>query len=72
MALYMISFISCGATFVFYAAILPRLARNTQHSRDLRERYDRGEISVEVYEREESLEMNRINNTSAVGAPPSR
>ncbi|KAH9959280.1 MFS general substrate transporter [Russula dissimulans] len=64
MALYMISFISCGATFVFYAAIFPRLACNTQHSRDLRERYDRGDISVEVYEWEESLEKSRISNIS--------
>ena len=72
MALYMISFISCNATFVFSSAVFPRLARNTQHSRDLRERYDRGEISAEVYEREESLEMNRISNISLVGAPPSR
>jgi len=63
-ALYMIGFISYGATLVFYAAIFPRLARNTQHSRDLRERYDRGEISAEVYEQEESLEKNRISNIS--------
>ena len=68
MAMYMIGFISYGATLVFYVAVFPRLARNTQHSRDLRERYDRGEISVEVYEREESLEKNRISNISTVGA----
>ena len=67
MALYMIGFISYGATLVFYAAIFPRLARNTQHSRDIRERYDRGEISAEVYEQEESLEKNRISNISTVG-----
>ena len=67
MALYMISFISYGATLVFYAAIFPRLARNTRHSRNLREKFDRGEISVEVYEREESLEKNRISNISTVG-----
>ncbi|KAH9986350.1 MFS general substrate transporter [Russula compacta] len=66
MALYMIGFISYGATLVFYVAVFPRLARNTQHSRDLRERYDRGEISVEVYEREESLEKNRISNISTM------
>jgi hypothetical protein len=68
MALYMIGFISYGATLVFYAAVFPRLARNTQHSRDLREKYDHGEISTEVYEREESLEKNRISNISTVGA----
>ena len=67
MALYMIGFISYGATLVFYAAIFPRLARNTRQSRDLRERYDRGEIPAEVYEQEESLEKNRISNISTVG-----
>ena len=29
MALYMVGFISYGATLVFYAAAFPRLARNT-------------------------------------------
>jgi pyruvoyl-dependent arginine decarboxylase (PvlArgDC) len=69
MVLYMIGFISYGATLVFYAAVFPRLARNTQHSRDLKEKLDRGEISVQVYEREESLEKNRISNISTVGIP---
>ncbi|KAH9002488.1 MFS general substrate transporter [Lactarius hatsudake] len=64
MGLYMVGFISYGATLVFYAAIFPRLARNTQHTRNLRERYDRGEISAEVHEQEESLEKNRISNIS--------
>ena len=62
----MIGFISYGATLVLYAAVFPRLARNTQHIRDLREKYDRGEIPVEDYEREESLEKNRISNISTV------
>jgi len=68
MALYMISFVSYGATLVFYAAVFPRLARNTQYSRDLKERYDRGKISAEVYVVEESLEKNRISNISTVSA----
>lgn len=68
MALYMIGFISYGATLVLYAANFPRLARNTQHTRNLREKYDCGEISAEVFEREESLEKNRISNISTVGA----
>lgn len=66
MALYMIAFISYGATLVFYTALFPRLARNTPHARHLRELYDRGEISGEVYEKEESLEKNRISNISTV------
>ncbi|KAG6369476.1 MFS general substrate transporter [Boletus reticuloceps] len=67
MALYIIGFVSYGATLVFYAAIFPRLARNTHHSRSLREKYENGHISVEEYEREESLEKNRICNISTVG-----
>ncbi|KAH8834396.1 MFS general substrate transporter [Flagelloscypha sp. PMI_526] len=64
MALYMVGFISYGATLVFYAAIFPRLARNTPHARDLKEKYEAGETSLEEYEREESLEKNRISNIS--------
>ena len=69
MALYMVGFISYGATLVFYAAVFPRLARNTPHSRELRDKYERGEISAEVYEVEESLEKNRISNISTVCFP---
>jgi len=66
MALYMIGFISYGATLVFYAAVFPRLARNTPHARQLREKYESGEIPPEVYEVEESLEKNRISNISTM------
>ncbi|KAL1944115.1 hypothetical protein VTO73DRAFT_3300 [Trametes versicolor] len=66
MALYMIGFISYGATLVFYAAVFPRLARNTPHARSLREKYESGEIPAEEYEVEESLEKNRISNISTM------
>ncbi|TDL30024.1 MFS general substrate transporter [Rickenella mellea] len=66
MALYIIGFVSYGATLVFYAAIFPRLARNTPHAKALREKYENGEIPFEVYEREESLEKNRISNISTM------
>ena len=66
MALYMIGFISYGATLVFYAALFPRLARNTPHSRNLREKFENGEVTPEEYETEESLEKNRISNISTV------
>lgn len=66
MALYMIGFISYGATLVFYAAAFPRLARNTPHARHLKEKYENGEIAAEEYEQEESLEKNRISNISTV------
>ena len=68
MALYIISFVSYGATIVFYSAAFPRLARNTPYSRQLHERYERGEIPVEEYEREQSLEKNRISNISTVSS----
>ncbi|KAG6902218.1 hypothetical protein C0995_003050 [Termitomyces sp. Mi166 len=64
MTLYMIGFISYGATLVFYAAAFPRLARNTAHARELRQRYESGEMSHEEYALEESLEKNRISNIS--------
>ena len=66
MALYIIGFVSYGATLVFFAALFPRLARNTPHARALREKYENGEIQAEEYEREESLEKNRISNISTV------
>ncbi|KAI0775859.1 MFS general substrate transporter [Trametes elegans] len=66
MGLYMVGFITYGATLVFYAAVFPRLARNTPHARALREKYERGEIPAEEYEVEESLEKNRISNISTM------
>lgn len=66
MVLYIIGFVSYGATLVFYAALFPRLARNTPHARHLREKYESGEIPPEVYEQEESLEKNKISNISTV------
>ncbi|KAG2042064.1 MFS general substrate transporter [Suillus americanus] len=66
MVLYIIGFVSYGATLVFYAALFPRLARNTPHARQLRDKYESGEIPPEVYEQEESLEKNRISNISTV------
>jgi hypothetical protein len=66
MALFMVSFITYGATCVFWSAVFPRLARNTPQCRELRERRERGEISAKEYELEESLEKNRISNISAV------
>ena len=66
MALYMIGFVSYAATLVFYAAVFPRLARNTAHSRALRTKYESGEIEKEEYEIENSMEKNRISNISTV------
>ncbi len=66
MGLYMVGFIAYGATLVFYAAVFPRLARNTAHARSLKEKYENGETPREEYEQEESLEKNRISNISTV------
>lgn len=69
MALYMIGFITYGATLVFYAAAFPRLARNTARARELREKYESGEMSKEEYDLEECLEKNHISNISTVSVP---
>ena len=55
-----------GATLVFYAALFPRLARNTVRSRELRRKLEDGEVTPEEYAKEESLEKNRISNISTV------
>jgi hypothetical protein len=64
MAMYMLGFLSYGVTLVFYASIFPRLARNTQKTKDARAALDRGEIATEDYERVEMLERNRLSNIS--------
>ncbi|KAI9447640.1 MFS general substrate transporter [Lactarius indigo] len=64
MALYIISFTSRGVIIAFSAAPFPQLARNTPHSRELRERHERGALSVEAYEKEKSIEKNKISSVS--------
>lgn len=66
MVLYMIGYITYGATLVFYAAVFPRLARNTPHSRSLKAKLENEEIQKEEYVFEESMEKNRISNISTV------
>jgi len=68
MALSIISSVTYAASLVFYAAAFPRLARNTPYSQKLCEKYESDEISAEEYEREESLEKNRITNISTVSS----
>ncbi|KAH8987572.1 MFS general substrate transporter, partial [Lactarius hatsudake] len=62
MALYIISFASQGIVVSFFAAIFPQLARNTPHSRELRVRHERGELSLEAYEKEKNIEKSRISS----------
>ncbi|KAN0097168.1 Autophagy-related protein 22-like protein [Tylopilus felleus] len=64
LGLYILSFVSCGGTLAFLISVFPTLARNTARCRSLRERHENGQISVEEYEREESLEKNRISNAT--------
>ncbi|KAH8982830.1 autophagy-related protein 22-like protein [Lactarius akahatsu] len=64
MALYIISFASQGIVTSFFAAIFPQLARNTPHSRELRVRHERGELSLEAYEKEISIERSKISSVS--------
>lgn len=68
MALYIIGSVSYAVSLAFYTAAFPRLARNTPYSRSLREKYENDEISAEEYEREESLEKNRISNMAMVSS----
>ena len=62
--------LSDGATLAFYAAIFPRLARNTPEARELRRKYESKEITAEELERSEMLEKNRISNISTVSCSP--
>ncbi|KAG6330358.1 hypothetical protein ID866_8732 [Astraeus odoratus] len=64
MVLYIVGFVTYGATLVFYLAAFPRLARNTPASRSLRQRYKDNEISGKEYELRESQEKSRICSIS--------
>ena len=66
MALFIIGFVTYGATLVFYAAAFPRLARNTARTRQLEGMYREGEISKDELDLGVSLEKNRISNISTV------
>ena len=71
MAVYIVGFTSYGIILAFYAAIFPRLARNTRSMRELREIYDQGRITTGIYEQAEALEMSKISNLSMARALPS-
>lgn len=65
MALYVVSYITYGATLVFYAALFPRLARYMPKVRKAREEdLKDGRISQAEYDRIESLEKNHISSIS--------
>jgi len=64
MALYMLGYITYGLTLVFYASVFPRLARNTQKTKDARNQMNTGEISNSEYEQVEMLERNRLSSIS--------
>jgi hypothetical protein len=66
MGLYTIAFVSFGMTNAFCAAIFPRLARNTRHIRELKERYEQDEITGDEYEQAEVLEKSKISSLSMV------
>lgn len=64
-ALYCVSYISYGATLVFYAAVFPRLAMYMPEVRKAREEdLPNGRISQKEYNKLESLEKNHISNIS--------
>jgi hypothetical protein len=66
MGLYTTAFVSFGVTNAFYTAIFPRLARNTRHIRGLKERYEQGEMTADVYKQAEALEKSKISSFSIV------
>jgi hypothetical protein len=66
MALFIIGFVTYGATLVFYAAVFPRLARNTARTRQLEDMYRKRAISKDELDLGVSLEKNRISNISTV------
>ena len=68
MGIYTIGYACYSITFAFYTASFPRLARNTRRIHELRERYDRGGITADVYEQEKGLEKSRISSLSIVRA----
>jgi MFS-type transporter involved in bile tolerance (Atg22 family) len=62
MAMYIVSYVTYGATLVFYAAVFPKLARFKELVRKAREKDLReGRISRGVYDGVESLERNHIS-----------
>lgn len=71
----MTGYITYGITLVFYASVFPRLARNTQRTKDARAALDRGEINSSDYETVEMLERNRLSSISTAhsncGSSPS-
>jgi hypothetical protein len=66
MGFYIIGYICYGLTFALYAAPFPRLARNTRRIRELRERYEQGEMPADMYEQAVSLEKSKISSFSMV------
>lgn len=68
MGIYIIGYTCYGLSFAFYAAIFPRLARNTPRIRELKERHNRGEITADEYQQAVSLEKSRISSFSLVRA----
>lgn len=61
MGLYVVSYISYGASLVFFAAIFPAISRYMPHVRKAREEDLReGKITQEEYDEIESLERNHI------------
>jgi hypothetical protein len=64
MTLYMLGYITYGLTLVFYASVFPRLARNTQRTKEARREMDSGQLSISDYEQVEMLERNRLSSIS--------
>ena len=68
MGIFIIGSISQTLTSAFHTAFSPRLARNEPLIRELRERYEQGEITADVYEQAEALERSKISSLNRVSA----
>ncbi|WAQ90104.1 hypothetical protein PtA15_12A89 [Puccinia triticina] len=66
MVLYILGFVTYGATLVFYAAQFPIIASNTPKSRHLTDDLHTNKITEASFELEQSLERSRISNISTV------
>ncbi|ORY25544.1 autophagy-related protein 22-like protein [Naematelia encephala] len=60
LGLYIISFVTWGAILVFYGAQHPVLARHTQKAKDIRAKYEAGDLNEDEYAMEEMLERSNI------------
>ncbi|KAK2603878.1 hypothetical protein QQS21_003913 [Conoideocrella luteorostrata] len=63
-ALYILGLVSYQTTTTYWVAAFPSLARNTQHLKDCRASYERGDISQQDLYRHDEMERSRLSNVA--------